>query len=90
MIRERAERLENHCDGITRCHVVVDQPHKHQRKGNHFTVRLDLTTPYGEIAVTREPHQKSAHQDFRAVVRDVFDAATRLLDTEAGRARAAH
>lgn len=85
MIRERAERLEHHCEGITRCHVVVDQPHRHQRKGNHFSIRLDMTTPYGELAVTREPHQDAAHRDFRAVVRDVFDAATRLLDTEAGR-----
>jgi ribosome-associated translation inhibitor RaiA len=84
-IRERAERLAQHCAGITRCHVVVDQPHKHQRKGNHFSVRLDMATPYGELAVTREPHKDATHQDFRAVIRDVFDAATRLLDHEAGR-----
>jgi len=84
-IRERAERLIQHCPGMTRCHVVVDQPHKHQRKGNHFSIRLDMVTTYGELAVTRDPHKDSSHQDFRAVIRDVFEAATRLLDTEAGR-----
>jgi len=85
IIRERAERLALHCPDITRCHVVVDQPHKHQRKGNRFSIRLDMTTPYGELAVTRDPHKDSTHQDFRAVVRDVFDAASRLLDHESGR-----
>jgi hypothetical protein len=89
LIRQRAERLEHHCPDLRSCHVVVDQPHKHQHKGNHFSIRLDLVTPYGELAVNRDPPEDGGHQDFRAAVRDVFDAAARMLDTEAGRRRGA-
>jgi ribosome-associated translation inhibitor RaiA len=87
LIRERAARLERFHDRIVRCHVVVDLPHKHHRKGHHFAVRLDITTPTGQLAVTRDPPLDSTHEDFHAVVRDAFDAAARQLEDEARRRR---
>ncbi|HEX7670990.1 MAG TPA: HPF/RaiA family ribosome-associated protein [Polyangiaceae bacterium] len=87
MIRERASRLERFHDRIVRCHVVVDVPHRHRSKGRLFSVRIDITTPTGEIAVTREPQHDLSHEDFNAVVRDAFDAAARQLEDEARRRR---
>jgi ribosomal subunit interface protein len=86
-IRERAARLERFHERIVRCHVVVDLPHKHQRKGHHFEVRIDITTPTGEIVVSRDPHQDPTHEDFRAVIRDAFEAAQRQLEDESRRHR---
>jgi len=71
-IREKAAKLAQFHDRINRCRVVVDVPDRHKHRGRRFAVRLDLTLPNGEIAVTRE-HDEDAH----VAVRDAFDAARR-------------
>jgi cold shock CspA family protein/ribosome-associated translation inhibitor RaiA len=87
LIRERAARLERFHDRIMRCHVVVELPHQHQRKGGHFAVRIDITTPTGEIAVTHDPKLDHSHEDFNVVVRDAFNTAARRLEDEVRRHR---
>lgn len=52
-IRKRAAKLETYCRDIGSCHVVVEVPHRHHEEGNRFSVRIDLTVPDNEIAVTR-------------------------------------
>lgn len=52
-IRRRAEKLETYCRDIGSCHVIVEVPHRHHEEGNRFSVRIDLTVPDHEIAVTR-------------------------------------
>jgi ribosome-associated translation inhibitor RaiA len=87
-IRERASRLERFRGDIVRCHVVVDVPHRHQTKGRLFSLRIDLSTPMGEVTVNRGPDSHAGHEDFKAVVRDAFDAMTRQLEEELRRRRA--
>jgi cold shock CspA family protein len=86
-IRERVARLERFHDRITRCHVTVDVPHRHHTKGNLFAVRLDITTPAREIAVTRDPREDYTHEDFNVVLRDAFSAAVRQLEDDVRRRR---
>ena len=52
-IRKRAAKLETYCRDIASCHVVVEIPHRHHEEGNRFSVRIDVTVPDEEIAVTR-------------------------------------
>ncbi len=52
-IRKRVAHLEAYCRDIMSCHVVVEMPHRHHEEGNRFSVRIDLTVPDREIAVTR-------------------------------------
>lgn len=87
IIRERATRLERFNDRIVRCHVVVDMPHRHQKKGRLYAVRIDVTTPTGEIAATRDPPDDHSHQDLNVVLRDSFDAITRQLEDDVRRRR---
>ena len=87
MIRERAERLERFHHRIISCHVVVDMPHRHQSTGREFAVRIDITTPTGEIAVTHDHGRNGKHEELGIVVRDAFDAATRQLEDETRRRR---
>lgn len=89
LIRQRSERMERFNDRIIRCHVVVGVPHRHSRKGREFTVHLDITTPRGEIAVSRDSKRDGAHEELDIAVRDAFDVATRRLEEEARRHRAA-
>jgi ribosome-associated translation inhibitor RaiA len=79
-IRERAEELDRLSDRIVACHVVVDSGQGHQRKGRIHHVRVTLTVPGGEIAVTRDPPEHHAHEDMNVAIRDAFDATRRQLE----------
>ncbi len=54
-VREEVSKLETFYQGIMRCRVVVELPHKHHRKGDLYHVRIDLTVPGAELVVKREP-----------------------------------
>ena len=51
-IRERAARLEHFHPKLMRCHVTIDQPHRHRQQGNKLNVRVSLQVPGEEIVVT--------------------------------------
>jgi ribosome-associated translation inhibitor RaiA len=86
LIRERAQRLERFNHQIIRCHVTVDQPHRHHQTGRAFTVHLDVTTAKGSVVLTHNPKGRDQEQ-FGVAVREVFDAATRQLEEETRRRR---
>ena len=82
-IRQRAVGLERFSHQITRCRVIVDMPQQHRHLGNHYAIRIDITTLSGEVFVTRDPDLDGAHKDFQAVLRGAFDAAVRHLESDA-------
>jgi len=77
---DHVAQLERFSDRITGCHVVIAQPHRHQRRGRLYTVRVDLVVPGGEIVVNRDHHLDHAHEDVFVALRDAFDAARRRLE----------
>ena len=79
-IQERAAELEQFCDDITACHVVVEEHHRHHHQGRLFHVRIDLTVPGTVLVVNREPHENHTHEDVYVAIRDAFDAARRQLE----------
>lgn len=79
--------LEKFWDRITGCHVVIAQPHRHQRRGRLYTVRVDLVVPGGEIVVSRDEHLDHAHEDVFVALRDAFRAAGRRLEDHVRRLR---
>jgi len=74
-IRDKIEKLDNYYNAIIGCEVVVEAPVEHHRKGGPFNVRIDLTLPGGELAVTRQKQETLA-----AAIREAFDAARRRLE----------
>ena len=78
-IRGEAEKLEQFFDRIVGCHVVVEQPHKHQRQGNRFHVLVDLHVPGKEIVAGREHSERREHEDPYQAVNDAFEAARHQL-----------
>jgi hypothetical protein len=67
-VRERAAWLEQFYDGIVRCRVLVELPHRHRRDGRHFHVRIELTVPGGApIVISHEP---SLHGALKHVAAD--------------------
>jgi ribosome-associated translation inhibitor RaiA len=86
-IRERAATLDTFAEHIMSCRVVVEPAGKHHLHGNLYEVRIDLTVPGEEIAVTREPSQHSEYKDIHVALRDAFDSARRKLEDYARRRR---
>ncbi|MEN8168812.1 MAG: HPF/RaiA family ribosome-associated protein [Pseudomonadota bacterium] len=79
-IREKAGKLDQYCDQIMACRVVVDEPHQHHLQGNLYRISVDLTVPGGEIVASRESDQQHAHEDAYVASRDAFDAVQRRLE----------
>lgn len=86
-IRERAAKLDRFGERIMGCHVVVEAPHRHQKKGFLYNVSIDLTLPGREIVVNREPSARTSHQDVYVAIRDAFNAAARQLEDVTRRMR---
>jgi ribosome-associated translation inhibitor RaiA len=86
-IRKSAQKLEKYYERITSCRVAVEVPHRHQHHGNQFRVRIDLSVPGKSIAVSRESHEETGHDDPAIAIRDAFNAAARQLEEHAERQR---
>lgn len=74
-IRERAEKLSRFYNRISSCRVVIKVPQKHKHQGKLFNVRIDITVPGKEFAVTRK-----VDQDIYVAIRDAFNAIERKLE----------
>ncbi|QSA97187.1 HPF/RaiA family ribosome-associated protein [Methylococcus sp. EFPC2] len=79
-IREKTAKLEQFCDNIISCKVAVEADHHHQHQGNLYHVRIDLSVPNKHIVVSRDHHDKQAHEDVYVALRDAFDAVKRQLE----------
>lgn len=86
-IRSKAAKLEQFCDHVISCRVVVNAPHRTHHKGNLFGVTLDIKVPDKEIVISQEPAQHHEHEDMYVVIRDAFDAARRQLQDYVRRRR---
>ena len=53
-IRRWVARLEQDCDRIHSCSVLIERPHNHRAQGNHFHVRIDLAVPGRQIVVSHD------------------------------------
>lgn len=86
-IHELSTKLDRYAQEVMSCRVVVEAPHKHHHQGSLFSVHIDITLPGGEIAVTRDQHDRHAHEDAHVALRDAFNAAARQLEQRVQRLR---
>ncbi len=82
-VREKVGKLEQFCDHITSCRVVIEQHHRNisnaHHKGEPFHVRVDITLPGHEIVVKRDPKDAHVHEDIYVALRDAFAITERQL-----------
>jgi ribosomal subunit interface protein len=79
-IREKVDMLERFHSHIMSCRVAVEAEHHHHHQGNQYHIRIDITTPRKELVISREHHDKKAHEDVYVAIRDAFDVAKRQLE----------
>ena len=80
--REKVAKLELFCPEIMACHVVIELAHKHSHQGRPFAVRLNLTLPGRELAVSRVENE-----DAYVALRDAFDDMKRQVEDTMRRMR---
>lgn len=74
-VRARVAHIDRLCPDVIAWRIAIGQDHKHQQQGRPFTVRVDVTIPGQELAVTR-----TNDEDAHVAVRDALDAAQRQLE----------
>jgi ribosomal subunit interface protein len=79
-IRDKAGKLDQYCDQIMSCRVVVDAPHQNHNQGKLYRISVDLSVPGGEIVASRDSDLHHAHEDAYVATRDAFDAVQRRLE----------
>ena len=75
LIREQAADLDRYYSSLMGCRVVVEAPHQHQAGGDHYSIRIRLTVPGGEVVANREPslhsRQVALKEDQRTKEREI-------------------
>src|SRR5262245_20788210 len=83
-VRRKARWLERYFGRVTSCRVVIEAPHRHHNKGNHYHVKVFMSLPGGHVVTaSRDADQGHAHEDLYAAVHDAFEAARRQLQDTA-------
>jgi len=74
-VNEKSVKLDRFYDRIMSCRVVVEETQRRHHQGNIYSVRIDITVPGKELAISRQENE-----DAYVAVRDAFNAAARLLE----------
>lgn len=86
LIRRKASGLARFYRHLGSCRVVVEQPHRRGRPGEHFHVHVEVTVPGAELVTGRAPPDRR-EADVRAAVADAFAAIRRQLQDYVRRRR---
>lgn len=65
---------------ITAARVALEQPHRHQRHGRHFVIKIEVSVPGRVLAVTSDPAANSNVEDAYAAINEAFDTMRRQLE----------
>ena len=80
LIQQQAAKLERVCSYLVSCRIAIEKPQEHQRTGNPFRVRIDVTVPpEHELVVVRDSTEGDLHEQLPTVIRDAFSAMRRQL-----------
>ncbi|OFZ56205.1 MAG: hypothetical protein A2428_02330 [Bdellovibrionales bacterium RIFOXYC1_FULL_54_43] len=78
-IKERVAKLEQFFNRITWCYVTVGRSFQRHRRGNLYSVRIDLRVPGQAIVTSGRPDYDGAHEDIYVALRDAFNRIQRQL-----------
>lgn len=80
LIREKIQKIEKLCEQVMSCRVAVEKKHEHQKTGNPYRVRIEISVPPGhDLVVKKESTGGDMHAALSTVIRNAFDAAFRQV-----------
>jgi len=86
-INHRVEHLEKRFRRMIDGRVVVKLSNHRHRKGNIFSIRIELNVPGERLVISNEAGKNHAHSDVYVAIRDAFDAMDRILQDYVERMR---
>jgi len=88
-IRRQSDKLAARFPRLIGCRVTVEVLHQQHRVGNAAEVRIVLSVPGKDLAVSHEPgsRHRPTVSDLPAAVREAFRAAERQLESRKGELR---
>ena len=79
-IAQRCAHLEKFSDEITRCHVTLSQEGASHRKGNRYSVMVEVRMPrHHDLAVKKQKQIADMHTQLPAVINEAFGAIEKQL-----------
>jgi len=79
-VADRLRRLERFAEGITRCHVTLKQEQASHRKGNPYSVMVDVRIPpQHDLAATKQKDIRDMASQMPAVINAAFGAIERQV-----------
>lgn len=78
LIQTRLTKLQELYPHITRCHVAIDVPHRHHRKGRRYAVQIDLTVP-GKELVSHNHLEHTSAEHLTTALSEAFRVSERQL-----------
>ena len=86
-VAERLERLEKFSSDITSCHVTLSREQSSHRKGNRYSVMVEVRLPrHHDLAVHKQKQIREMTTQLPAVINEAFGAIeTQLKRTMARR-----
>src|SRR3954469_13818768 len=88
-VAERLEHLEKFSNEITRCHVTLSREQSSHRKGNRYSVMVEVRVPkQHDLAAKKQKQIRDMQTQLPAVIHEAFGAIeTQLKRTVARRRR---
>jgi len=87
-IAERMAHLERFAHDITRCHVTLSQEQSSQRKGNRYSVMVEVRVPlHHDLAVKKQKVIHDMHTQLPAIINEAFGAIETQLKRTVARRR---
>src|SRR5438105_13147689 len=88
-VAERLQHLERFAQDITRCHVTLTREQSSQRKGNRYSVMVEVRLPrQHDLAVKKQKEIRDMQTQLPAIINEAFGAIeTQLKRTVARRRR---
>ena len=80
-VQRWVDRLSRMFGRLLRCDAWIEQPHRHNRKGQTFRVRVELAVPGATLVVSHDTGLDHAHEDVYVAISDAFRAARRQLQS---------
>ncbi|MBW1989321.1 MAG: HPF/RaiA family ribosome-associated protein [Deltaproteobacteria bacterium] len=88
LIREKADKLDQRAEKLSRVRVKVEKPNEFLESGNPYRVVIEMRMPpERDMIVRREVGEGDMHDAVDVVIRDAFEAALRRLEKAARKVR---
>lgn len=80
LIERKIAKLERFCGYMISCRVIIEQPQRHQERGNRHRVRIDMKVPPAhELIVDQMSSKGDMHDPLHVVITKAFHKAERQL-----------